>query len=340
MIIGEEKGAFELAILVTGGAGYIGSHTVLELRQAGEEVVVVDNLVKGHREAVRDLPFYEVDIRERAKIIAILKDHHVDTVVHFAASSLVGESMVDPLKYYEDNVGATATLLQALVEADVKQCIFSSTAATYGEPIETPITEEHPTVPTNPYGETKLAIEKMLEWSFQAYGLKSIRLRYFNAAGAHPDLAIGEDHEPETHLIPIILQVPLQKREHVMIYGDDYATPDGSCLRDYIHVMDLASAHRLAVKRVREEGIGSEVYNLGNGKGFSVKEVIEAARVVTGHPIPAKVGDRRQGDPAVLVASSQLAKEKLGWQPQYNDLQTIISDAWRFHQEHPHGYTK
>ncbi|OPG14924.1 UDP-glucose 4-epimerase GalE [Ferroacidibacillus organovorans] len=327
-----------MAILVTGGAGYIGSHTVAELKEHGEEVVVVDNLTTGHRGAVLDTPFYAMDLRDSEQMIAVLKKHNVDAVVHFAAYSLVGESVKSPLKYYENNVAATAKLLSAMVEAGVSRIVFSSTAAVYGEPERMPIEESAKKEPTNPYGETKLAIEKMLDWCYQAYGLKSIRLRYFNAAGAHATLPIGEDHRPESHLIPLVLQVALGQREAVSVFGDDYPTPDGTCIRDYVHVSDLASAHRLAVLRLRSREGGAESFNLGNAQGFSVNEVIEVARKVTGHPIPAVKVARRAGDPAALVASSQQAREMLGWQPKYTDLSSMVASAWTWHQAHPNGY--
>jgi UDP-glucose 4-epimerase len=326
-----------MSVLVTGGAGYIGSHTVAELVAHGEDVVVIDNLRQGHRAAVRDVPLYEVDIRDAEQVGRILRDHKVDTVVHFAANSLVGESVEKPLQYYENNVAATAKLLSAMVDNGVLNIVFSSTAAVYGEPVRTPIHEEDPTVPTNPYGETKLAIERMFRWCHQAYGLKSISLRYFNAAGAHPTLPIGEDHNPETHLIPIVLQAALGQRPHVSIFGNDYPTPDGTCIRDYVHVMDLASAHRLSVNRLRTGG-GVEAFNLGSGTGFSVQQVIDVAREVTGRDILAVHSPRRPGDPAVLVASSDKAKQVLGWKPQYDDLSTIVASAWAWHQSHPNGY--
>jgi UDP-glucose 4-epimerase len=326
-----------MTVLVTGGAGYIGSHTVAELIAHGEEVVVIDNLRQGHREAVVDAPFYQVDIQDTEQVGKILREHNVDTVVHFAANSLVGESVRKPLDYYHNNVSGTAKLLSAMVENHVRNIVFSSTAAVYGEPVRTPILEDDPTVPTNPYGETKLAIERMFRWCHEAYGLNSVSLRYFNAAGAHPELPIGEDHNPETHLIPIVLQTALGQREHVSIFGNDYPTPDGTCIRDYIHVMDLASAHRLAVQRLRNGG-GVEAFNLGNGTGFSVQQVIEVAREVTGRKIPAVYASRRAGDPAVLVASSDKAKRVLGWQPQYTNLADIVASAWRWHESHPRGY--
>ncbi|MGZ4165037.1 MAG: UDP-glucose 4-epimerase GalE [Tumebacillaceae bacterium] len=326
-----------MAILVTGGAGYIGSHTVAELIKRGEEVVVVDSLVKGHEQAIVGGTFYRGDIRDHAFLDRVFSEQSIEAVIHFAASSLVGESVGAPLTYYENNILATHTLVSAMVDHGVKKIVFSSTAATYGEPKNVPIQEKDPTVPTNPYGETKLAIEKMLRWCDQAYGLKSIALRYFNAAGAHVDGKIGEDHDPETHLIPIILQVALGQREHIQIFGEDYPTADGTCIRDYIHVTDLANAHYLALENLSRTNT-SDVFNLGNGTGFSVKEVIEATRRVTGHAIPEQVSPRRAGDPAVLVASSEKAKTMLGWKPEYHQLETMIETAWKLHQSHPNGY--
>ena len=326
-----------MAILVTGGAGYIGSHTVVELLAHGEEVVVVDNLRTGHREAVQGGTFYEGDLNDRAFLDSVFQKHEIEAVIHFAASSLVGESVQIPLTYYENNLIASHTLVSAMIEHGVKKIVFSSTAATYGEPEQIPIREDSSTNPTSPYGETKLAMEKMFRWSDGPYGLKSISLRYFNAAGAHPEGHIGEDHTPESHLIPIILQVALGQREAIGIYGDDYPTEDGTCIRDYIHVMDLANAHWLALDYLRKNE-KSDVFNLGNGTGFSVKQVIDEAREVTSHPIPAKVRERRAGDPAVLIASSDRAREVLGWKPKYNDLKTIIETAWNWHKSNPQGY--
>lgn len=328
-----------MSILVTGGAGYIGSHTVARLLEHGHEVVVVDNLSTGHREAVLDAPFHSLNIEDFDGMCSVLKEYKVDTVVHFAAKSLVGESVADPLKYYENNVASTTRLLSAMNATGVRRIVFSSTAAVYGEPSRVPIVETDQTVPTNPYGETKLAIEKMLDWSFKAYGMESVRLRYFNAAGAHPTLPIGEDHRPETHLIPLVLQVALGQREAVSIYGTDYPTDDGTCVRDYIHVMDLADAHALAVERLRSGRGGAESFNLGNGTGFSVREIVEAARKVTGHAIPAVEGPRRAGDPAVLVASPDSAMMTLGWKPQHQQLESMISSAWNWHLQHPNGYS-
>ncbi len=326
-----------MAILVTGGAGYIGSHTVAELVDRGYEVVVLDNLRQGHRLAIHGVPLYEGDIADRELVTQVIRSHGIDTVVHFAALSLVGESVQQPLDYYEANVCKTRTLLDTLVTEKVLRIVFSSTAATYGEPVEVPIAEEHPTVPTNPYGDTKLAIERMLTSCYQAYGLSSISLRYFNAAGAHHALPIGENHLPETHLIPLVVQAALGLREQITVFGTDYDTPDGTCVRDYVHVMDLAQAHRLAVERLRHVE-GAEVYNLGNGKGFTVNEVIRMVGVATGKCVPTLYGPRRAGDPAVLVASSRRAHDILGWAPQHSDLETIIKSAVTWHQSHPGGF--
>jgi len=329
-----------MAVLVCGGAGYIGSHAVSELLDRNEEVVVVDNLQKGHLPAVLEgAKFYNGDLRDEAFLKSVFQENEIEAVIHFAADSLVGESVEKPLQYYENNVYGTMCLLKVMTEFDVKKIVFSSTAATYGEAENIPIVETDPTVPTNPYGETKLAVEKMLKWSEQAYGLKYVVLRYFNVAGAHMEGKLGEDHDPETHLIPIILQVALGDREKIMIFGDDYQTEDGTCIRDYIHVTDLADAHILAIEKLRRENT-SATYNLGNGNGFSVKEVIETARKVTGHPIPAEVAPRRAGDPAVLIASSEKAINELGWKPKYADLHTMIESAWNWFQKHPKGYQK
>ena len=327
-----------MAILVCGGAGYIGSHAVAELLSRNEEVVIIDNLQTGHEEAaLKGASFYHGDLRDEAFLRKVFQENDIEAVMHFAADSLVGESVTDPLKYYDNNVYGAVCLLKVMKEFDVKQIVFSSTAATYGEPNRVPIMETDPTDPTNPYGETKLAIEKMLKWSEKAYGIRHVVLRYFNVAGAHVDGLVGEDHQPETHLIPIILQVALGKRDKIMIFGDDYPTADGTCIRDYIHVMDLVDAHILAVERLRNGG-ESAVYNLGNGTGFSVKEVVETARKVTGCPIPAEVAERRAGDPAQLIASSEKAVKELGWQPKYAELETIIDSAWKWFKAHPNGY--
>lgn len=326
-----------MSVLVTGGAGYIGSHMVAELLEQNEDVVVFDNLQKGHRQAVLGGKFYLGDLRDEEALDKVFKENEIEAVIHFAAESLVGESVVNPVKYYNNNVYGSLCLVEKMMENKVDKLIFSSTAATYGEPENIPILESDRTLPTNPYGETKLAIEKMLKWFDNAYGLKYTALRYFNAAGAHKNGKIGEDHRPESHLIPIILQVALGKRDCIQIFGDDYETEDGTCIRDYIHVSDLANAHFLALNRLRNGG-GSRVYNLGNGKGFSVKEVVQAAREVTGHKIPQKIAARRAGDPAVLVASSKKIIEELCWEPQYNDLKTIIATAWNWHKNNPNGY--
>ncbi len=329
-----------MSILVLGGAGYIGSHTVYELIEAGHDVVVADNLLTGFREAVHPKArFYELDIRDCGALDALFEKENIEGVIHFAACSQVGESMVLPLKYYDNNLCGTAVLLQAMVAHGIDKIVFSSTAATYGEPEQIPIRENDKTEPTNCYGETKLAMEKMMKWTSLAHGLRYVALRYFNACGAHSSGEIGEAHDPETHLIPLILQVPNGQREHISIFGDDYPTEDGTCVRDYIHVMDLAQAHVLALDYLMAGG-ESDVFNLGNGVGFSVKEMIEVARKVTGHPIPAVVSPRRAGDPARLVASSEKAKSVLGWKPQYAALETIVDSAWRWHQSHPRGFKK
>ncbi len=327
-----------MAILVLGGAGYIGSHTVWELCEAGRDVVVADNLQTGFQASVHPKArFYKLDIRDREALDVLFQAEKIDGVIHFAASSQVGESMQDPLKYYDNNLHGTMVLLQAMVAHGVGRIVFSSTAATYGEPERVPILETDRTQPTNTYGETKLSMERMMSWVSRAHGLRYVALRYFNACGAHPSGLIGEAHDPETHLIPIILQVPNGQRSTLTIFGDDYPTPDGTCIRDYIHVTDLAQAHILALDYLLGGG-ENNVFNLGNGVGFSNKEVVEAARRVTGHPIPAQIGPRRAGDPARLVASSEKAKAVLGWDPKYADLETIISTAWAWHKNHPNGY--
>lgn len=326
-----------MAVLVCGGAGYIGSHMVAELIEKGEEVVVLDNFQKGHKGAVLGGKIYEGDLRDRGILDKVFTENKIDSVIDFAADSLVGESTVEPLKYFENNVGSTISLLKAMKDHNVKYIVFSSTAATYGEPENIPIVEQDKTIPVNPYGESKLIVEKILRWCDEAYEIKYTVLRYFNAAGAHISSKIGEDHSPETHLIPLILQVALGKRDKIMIFGDDYNTEDGTCVRDYIHVTDLANAHLLSLDRLKKGG-ESRVYNLGNGKGFSVKEVIEASRRVTKEEIKAEVAPRRAGDPAVLIASSEKAINELGWRPKYNSLETIIETAWNWHKNHPNGY--
>ena len=327
-------------ILVCGGAGYIGSHAVRQLIDKGEEVIIVDNLETGHEDAIHPkAKFYNIDTRDQVNFRKVFEENKIDEVIHFAANSLVGESMTNPLKYYNNNVHGTEILLKVMIKHDVKKIVFSSTAATYGEPKSIPILETDPTCPTNAYGETKLAMEKMMKWADVAHGVKFISLRYFNVAGAHASGEIGEDHNPETHLIPLILQVPLGKREFISIFGDDYDTHDGTCIRDYIHVIDLADAHILAVEKLRA-GSSSNIYNLGSGNGFTVKEMIEAARKVTRHAIPAKVCERRAGDPAKLVAASAKARKELGWEPQFENVEAMISSAWKWHQEHPMGFEK
>lgn len=328
-----------MKVLVLGGAGYIGSHTVYALIEAGEEVVIIDNLQTGYRQAVHPkAKFYEGDIRNRDFLNEVLsKEYDIDAVIHFAACSLVGESMKDPLKYYNNNLYGTMVLLSTLVDHGIDKVVFSSTAATYGEPENLPILESDRTLPTNTYGETKLSMEKMFKWVSRAHGLRYVSLRYFNACGAHVSGEIGEAHNPESHLIPLILQVPNKKRDYISVFGDDYPTKDGTCVRDYIHVTDLAQAHILAVKYLMD-GNDSDVFNLGNGVGFTVKEVIDVARKVTGDPIEAKIEERREGDPAFLIASSDKAKNVLGWKPQFADLETIIASAWKWHSSHPNGY--
>lgn len=311
-----------MSILITGGAGYIGSHTVRYFIEQNEDVVVIDNLQSGHRQSVKVEHFYQIDLREKTKLDEVFKTHNIEAVIHFAAYSLVGESMEKPYEYYHNNVYGMMCLLDVMKVNNVRKIVFSSTAATYGEPNNTPILEENETNPTNTYGETKLAVEKMMKWFNQGYGIKYVSLRYFNAAGAYENGEIGEDHDLETHLIPLILQVPLGQREKFYLFGDDYPTEDGTCVRDYIHVMDLASAHYLALEYLRSDN-PSEVFNLGNGNGYSVKQVINIARQVTKHPIPAEVKARRVGDPAVLIASSEKAKSILGWQPKFDSLEKL-----------------
>lgn len=328
-----------MAILVCGGAGYIGSHMVAELLAQNKEVIILDNFEKGHEDAILGGKIYKGDLRDKNILDKIFTENHVEAVIDFAAYSLVGESMVEPLKYFNNNVSGTISLLEAMKKYGVKYIVFSSTAATYGEPENTPILENDKTIPTNAYGESKLLVEKILKWCDTCYGIKFTVLRYFNAAGAHINGKIGEDHSPETHLIPLILQVALNKRDEIMIFGDDYKTKDGTCVRDYIHVSDLASAHLLALNRLIDGG-ESRIYNLGNGTGFTVKEVIEVARKVTNHPIPAKIAPRRAGDPAILIASSDKAIYELNWKPKFNSLETIIETAWKWHSSHIDGYSK
>ena len=323
-----------MKVLVTGGAGYIGSVAVEQLILAGDSVVVFDNLSQGHREAVHpQADFVKGDLAEPAEINAVFRDHKPEAVMHFASHTLVGESMQEPFLYLGDNVVNGLNLLRATVDHGVRRFILSSTANLFDDPESIPISESERIVPGSPYGESKHIIERMLHWLDRVYDLRYATLRYFNAAGATPER--GEDHDPELHLIPIVLQVALGQREDVTIFGDDYDTPDGTCVRDYIHVSDLAQAHILALAALDE---GSRKYNLGNGQGFSVKQVIETSREITGHPIPAKSGRRRAGDPAVLVAGSQRIRDELSWEPQFPNLRDIIETAWRWHEQHPDGY--
>ena len=325
-------------ILVTGGAGYIGSHAVLALRDAGYEVVILDNLVYGHRELVEKVLKVELiqgDTGDRALLDQLFKTREFAAVMHFAAYAYVGESVSQPAKYYRNNVVGTLTLLEAMCEAGIKNFVFSSTCATYGVPQQIPISENQPQQPINPYGMSKLMVEQILSDFEHAYGLRSVRFRYFNAAGADPQGRLGEDHEPETHIIPLVLLTAMGKRESISVFGTDYDTPDGTCIRDYIHVTDLAQAHILGLDHLLKGG-SSEVFNLGNGQGFSIQQVIEVAHVVTGRPIPVTLADRRPGDPPILVGSGEKAKRLLGWQPQYADLETILEHAWQWHQKR-HG---
>ena len=328
-----------MSILIVGGAGYIGSHTVKYFLEKNEDVIIVDNLLTGHKEALLSDKFYNCDIRDKEALDKVFKENNIEAVIHFAANSLVGESMVKPYEYYHNNVYGMMCLLDVMKENNVDKIVFSSTAATYGEPERVPILESDRTEPTNTYGETKLSMEKMFKWVGKAHGLRYVSLRYFNACGAHVSGNIGEAHNPETHLIPLILQVPLGKRSHVSIFGDDYDTKDGTCVRDYIHVTDLADAHIKAVEYLME-GKESNIFNLGNGVGFTVKEVIDVARKVTGDEIKAEVVPRRAGDPAKLVASSEKARTVLGWQPKHADIESIVESAWNWHKNHPNGFGK
>ncbi|SBO16142.1 UDP-glucose 4-epimerase GalE [Carnobacterium divergens] len=329
-----------MTILVLGGAGYIGSHGVDQLIEKGYQVVVVDNLQTGHKEAIhKDARFYQGDIRDKAFLQGIFKKEKIDGVLHFAANSLVGESMEQPLMYFNNNVYGTQIVLEVMEEFDVKKIVFSSSAATYGEAKVMPIAESAPTNPTNPYGETKLMMEKMLKWCEEAYQINYVALRYFNVAGAKINGQIGEDHTPETHLIPLVLQTALGQRAQLSIFGNDYDTPDGTCIRDYVHVQDLIAAHILALEYL-EAGNSSNIFNLGSSTGFSVQEIVEAARKITGKEIPTKVEARRAGDPSTLVAASQKAQEMLGWKPEYTTMETIIESAWNWHVNHPTGYPK
>ncbi|MBS5986835.1 UDP-glucose 4-epimerase GalE [Clostridium paraputrificum] len=327
-----------MSILVCGGAGYIGSHTVHQLIKNNEDVVIVDNLQTGHLKAVNPkAKFYKGDIRDHDFLDKVFSENKIEAVIHFAANSLVGESMTNPLLYFNNNVYGMQVLLESMVKHNIDKIVFSSTAAVYGEPKKVPILEDDETNPTNTYGETKLTMEKMMKWVNKANGIKFVSLRYFNVAGALEDGSIGEDHSPETHLIPLILQVPLKKREHITVFGDDYPTEDGTCIRDYIHVLDLADAHIKALNYLRA-GNESNIFNLGNGKGFSVKEMIDATKEATGEEIKVVLGERRAGDPAVLIASSEKAHNLLNWQPKYTNVKDIIKTAWTWHSQNPKGF--
>ena len=325
-----------MAILVTGGAGYIGSVAVEDLRAKGESVVVIDNLVYGHRDAIEpSVKFYEGEIGDDSLIRKILSENEIEACMHFSAYAYVGESVEQPQKYYENNFVQTLKLLNILVENDVRKFIFSSTCATFGEPQYVPIDEKHPQNPINPYGMTKFMIEKVLQDYDKAYDLKFVALRYFNACGASGNC--GEHHDPETHLIPLILFAAQGRRDSIAIFGDDYPTPDGTAIRDYIHISDLSQAHLLALEHLRKNG-DSEFINLGNGSGYSVKEVVEAARKVTGKEIKAEIAPRRAGDPSKLVADAKKAREVLGWNPQFPAIENIIESAWEWHEANPNGY--
>ncbi len=324
-------------VLVTGGAGYVGSHVTKYLLEKGLETVVLDNLQTGHREAVVGGIFVEGDIGDEQTLQDIFSSHEIDSVIHMAADCLVGDSVKDPLKYFDSNVGKSLKLLGEMLNHGVKKIVFSSSAAVYGNPFRVPIEEDDPAIPINPYGETKFIFEKILEDCKVAHGLQYISLRYFNAAGAHSDGLIGEDHHPETHLIPNVLRALLQKSAKVSIFGTDYDTPDGTCIRDYIHIVDIAEAHILALEALYA-GEGDEVFNLGNGNGFSVRQIIQMACQVTGRTIPVVESQRRPGDPPILVASSEKIRKRLGWAPRYGTLEEIIDTAWRWHRNHPHGF--
>ena len=327
-----------MSVLVCGGAGYIGSHNVKALIEQGEDVIVLDNLWTGHKAAVPEqAAFYKGDVRDGALLDKIFTTHKVDAVLHFCACSLVGESVEKPLLYFNNNVGGMQSLLEAMTRSHVNKIVFSSSAAVYGEPKNVPIFEDDPTNPTNPYGESKRIMERIMHWVGQAHDIKYVSLRYFNVAGARHDGSMGEDHRNETHLIPIILQVPLKKRDHVTVYGDDYKTKDGTCIRDYVYIEDLANAHLLALKYLRDGG-ESEIFNLGSGDGYSVMEMINAARKATGRDIAVEIGARRAGDPARLIADSKKARKILGWSPKVTRMEDIIATAWRWHLSHPNGY--
>jgi UDP-arabinose 4-epimerase len=316
-------------ILVTGGAGYIGSHTCKALAREGLRPIAYDNLIYGHRDAVRWGPLVEGELADLEKLTAVIREFRPAAVLHFAAFAYVGESVREPAKYYQNNLGGTLSLLEAMRAEGVRQIVFSSTCATYGHPVSTPIAEDHPQVPINPYGAGKLMVERILRDYGDAYGFRSIALRYFNAAGADPQVEIGERHDPETHLIPLVLGAAAGKRPALTIFGDDYETPDGTCVRDYIHVADLADAHVLAL-RALQAGAMTNAYNLGNGRGFSVREIVVEAQRVTGLEVPFTVGARREGDPAHLVGDARRAKAELGWRPRLDSLEDIIGSAWQW----------
>lgn len=326
-----------MKVLVAGGAGYIGSQVNEDLNRQGHQTVVLDSLTKGHRGAVTSGKLIQGDISDTELVKKVLKEEKIEAVIHFAAFSLVGESVTSPAKYFRNNIGGGQALLDAMIECDVKRIVFSSTAAVYGEPVKIPIPEDHPQNPTNPYGFSKLTFEGIMKTYDRAYGLRFMALRYFNAAGADPEGKMGEDHQPESHLIPIVLQAALGQREYLELYGTDYPTTDGTCIRDYIHVSDLSKAHLLALEAL-ERGAGSNIYNLGNGQGYSNRQVIETAEQVTGKKILVKEAPRRAGDPAVLVASAERIRMELGWNPDYPELETIIAHAWNWHKNHPKGY--
>lgn len=327
-----------MAVLVCGGAGYIGSHVVYELISQNIDFVVIDSLEYGHKAAIKGCDkFYQGNIGDSVLLDKIFTTHNIDTVMHLCAYIEVGESVINPAKYYENNISNSITLLNSMIKNNVNNFVFSSTAAVYGEPEKIPLDEECRKEPTNPYGDSKFTLEKIMNWYSKAYNFNFVTLRYFNASGAHPSGNIGEDHTPESHLIPLILQVALGKRDSIKIFGDNYNTPDGTCLRDYIHVCDLALAHIDAMNYLKKGG-NSIACNLGNGNGFSVKEIIEIARKVTGHPIPTEITSRREGDSSELVASSERAKKLLGWTPKMASIETIIQTAWNWHKNHPNGY--
>ncbi len=326
------------AVLVTGGAGYIGSHIVRRLQEDHHHAVVLDDLSEGHRQAVPAELLHVGDFADRDLVTAICRENKVEYVVHMAANCQVGESVENPAKYYRNNLVNSLALLDAVRDAGVKGLVFSSTAAVYGEPVQVPITEDHPTAPTNPYGETKLAFENALEWYRKAYGLRYVALRYFNAAGAHPDGDIGEDHDPESHLVPLIVRAAMNPASPLKVFGTDYPTPDGTCVRDYIHISDLAAAHVLALDAMDQGTVDGASFNLGNGEGFSVRDVIRTVEQVVGKAVPVTDAPRRAGDPAVLVASAGRIREALGWEPRFPDLESIIRTAWNWHRRNPNGF--